>query len=87
MAMDNMHNNLAKIARMVLEIASRTDRQTHRRTHHNTLDNFTTDHVVIVVIEWRLFSFCCWSAVATPFPLGPAVTKITTNHHAATDNS
>jgi len=37
-AIDNIHKNLAKIARVVREICWRTDRQTHthRRAHHNT---------------------------------------------------
>jgi len=32
----NMHKKLAKTARVVLEISSRTDRQTNRQTHTKT---------------------------------------------------
>ena len=38
----NMHKNLVKVARMITEISSRTDRQTHRQTYSNkTIVNIT----------------------------------------------
>jgi len=35
-ATDTVHKNLAKVARVVLEIASQTDRQRERQTHRQT---------------------------------------------------
>jgi len=37
MAIGNMHKNLVKIAHVVREICSQTDKHTHRHSHYNTI--------------------------------------------------
>ena len=69
----NLHKKLVKIARVIPEISYRTDRQTHKRTHHNTSQYFCNKTLIgktdplnalcVSMMTFQIKAFLCISKV------------------------